>query len=236
VVPLARLLHGASLMVTRATLLAAVAAVTALTVLAPAGVAAQGPGRPPARVAPSLDAVLPLLDKAVVRVRTPSEAQLSGSDASLESARDGVAQANLTGLRLRDDLVVVAIRGAGPLPTSFDVGVFGAWAPAPVLGTDAAQRLVLVRAAPRPGSGPMPALKPATPAVPGFLVRAASAGDRLDVQTVWVDALDAPADLPEGAWVFGIDGSLAGLSASRGGKATIVPAAAVLAAADKLSK
>ena len=199
----------------------------------PAG-AGQGPGRPPARVAPSLDAVLPMLDKAVVRVRTPSETQLASGDATLESARDGIQQANLTGLRLRDDLVVVAVPGTEPMPASFAVGVFGAWAPAPVLGSDAAQRLVLVRAAPRPGSGPMPALKAATPAVPGFLVRAASAGDKLDVKTVWVDALDG-ADVPDGAFVFGTDGSFAGLGASRGGKATILPAAGVLAAANGLT-
>jgi len=198
---------------TRIALLSAMAMAAALAVTASPSVAGQGPGRPPARVAPSLDAVLPLLDKAVVRVR--------------------VGQANLTGLRLRDDLVVVAVPGSGPLPTSFDVGVFGAWAPAPVLGSDAARRLVVVKAAPRPGSGPMPALKAATPALPGFLVRAASAGDKLDVKTVWVDALDG-ADVPDGALVFGTDGSFAGLGASPGGKPTILPAAGVLAAANAL--
>jgi hypothetical protein len=176
--------------------------------------ARQGPGRPPARIAPSLDAVLPMLDKAVVRVRS--------------------GQANLTGLRLRDDLVVVAVPGSAPLPTSLEVGVFGTWAPAPVVGSDAAQRLVLVKAGPRPGSGPVPALKVAAPALPGFLVRASSAGDTLDVQTVWVDALDG-ADVPDGGWVFGTDGSLAGLGASRGGKTTILPAAGVLAAANALA-
>ena len=198
----------------RIPLMSAVAMAAALAVTASPSEAGQGPGRPPARVAPSLDAVLPLLDKAVVRVRTP-----------------GVAQANLTGLRLRDDLVLVAVPGSGPLPTSFDVGVFGTWAPAPVLGSDAARRLVIVKAAPRPGSGPMPALKAATPALPGFLVRAASTGDRLDVKTVWVDALDG-ADVPDGALVFGTDGSFAGLGASQGGKPTVLPAAGVLAAAN----
>jgi hypothetical protein len=216
----------------RTPVVGALAIATALA-SAPA-LARQGPGRPPARVAPSLAAVMPLLDKAIVRVRTPSETQLAGSDATLEAARDGVATADLTGLRVRDDLVVVAVPGSGPMPTSFDVGVFGAWAPAPVLGTDASQRLVLVRAAPRPGSGPMPALEAGTPAVPGFLVRAASSGDRLDVKTVWVDAVDG-ADVADGAFVFGTDARFVGLGASRGGKRTILPAAGVLAAANALA-
>jgi hypothetical protein len=196
----------------------------------PAASASQGPGRPPARVAPSLDAVLPLLDKSVVRVRTPSEAHLAASDASLEAARDGVATGDLTGLRLRDDLVVVPIPGTGALPTSFDAGVFGAWAPAPVVASDQAQRLVVVRVGARPGSGPVPAPKAAPAAVPGFLVRAASAGATLDVKTVWVDALDG-ADVPAGALVFGVDGSFAGLGATRGGRQVILPAAGVVAAA-----
>ena len=206
----------------------------AATIAIASASAGQGPGRAPARVAPSLDAVLPHLDKAVVRVRTPSETQLATADASLEAARDGAASTDLTGLRLRDDLVVVAVPGTGPLPTSFDVGVFGAWAPAPVVGSDTAQRLVVVRAAQRPGAGPTPALKPAVAAVPGFLVRASSAGGTLDVKTVWVDALDG-ADVPEGAFVFGMDGSFAGLAATRNGKRMILPAAGVVAAAMALA-
>jgi hypothetical protein len=209
----------------------------ALTIAAALGlapvVAAQGPGRPPAHVAPSLATVTPILDKTVLRVRTPSEAQLAASDATLEAARDGLASTDLTGLRLRDDLVVVAVPGTGPLPTSFDVGVFGTWVPAPVVGSDAARRLVLVKAGPRPGSAPTPPLKTAPAAVPGFLVRAASKGTILDIQTVWVDALDG-ADVPEGALVFGTDGSFVGVGAVKGGSRTILPAEGIVGAANAL--
>ena len=81
----------------------------------------------------------------------------------------------------------------------------------------------------------MPALKAATAAVPGFLVRAASAGEKLDVQTVWVDALDG-ADVPDGAFVFGTDGSLVGLGSAKDGRRTILPSAGVLAAANALAR
>ena len=206
-----------------------IAGAAALAIAAPA-VHAQGPGNPPKRVAPTLDKVLPVLDRAVVRVRTPSESQLAGSDASLEAARDGVATTELTGLRIAEDLALVTIPGTGALPASFDAGLFGAWMPARVAGSDAAQRVVLVRLAGKRG----PAATLVATALPnaGFVVTAVSVGATLDIKTVWVSA-DSPLAAPAGAIVFDPDGRLLGVVPAGGGSLT--PGQAILDRASALA-
>jgi hypothetical protein len=200
----------------------AIASATACVIAAPA-VHAQGPGNPPKRVAPTLDKVLPVLNRAVVRVRTPSESQLAGSDASIEAARDGVATTELTGLRVAEDLALVTVPGSGALPASFDAGLFGAWMPARVAASDAAQRAVLLKLA---GTRePAPALAAAALPNAGFVVTAVSAGATLDIKTVWVSA-DAPLAAPAGAVVFDPEGRLLGVVPAAGGSLT--PGQAVL--------
>ena len=217
----------------RRLVLAVTAAALTATVVLPSSGAAQGPGQPPKRIAPSLDAVLPKLNNSVVRVRTPSEAQLAGSDASLEAARDGVATTDLTGVRIREDLAVVAIPGSGPMPSSFDVGLFGAWLPAPVVGTDAARRLVLVRTPGKRESAPE--LAPAAATLPGFVVMAAGKGATLDIRTVWL-APDEPVEMPAGAVVFGVDGRFLGLVHEADGRRTLLPAEGLLVHAERMAK
>ncbi len=204
-------------------LLAALAATTAP--------GAQGPGRPPKRIAPSLDAVLPHLNASVVRVRAPSEAQVAKSDASLEAARDGVATIDMTGLRVRDDLALVMVPGTGALPSTYDVGLFGGWLPAPVVASDTGRRLVLLQTSGR--REPAPDLAPVATTAPGFVVTAASVGPTLDIRTVWL-AQGEPVELPAHGVVFAIDGRLVGLAAEVEGRRVIVPATEVLTRAQAL--
>jgi hypothetical protein len=207
-------------------------AMAAVAAIAP-HVAGQGPGQPPKRIAPSLDAVLPKLNNSVVRVRTPSEAQLAGTDASLEAARDGVATTDLTGVRIREDLALVAIPGTGAMPTSFDVGLFGAWLPSPVVAADAERRLVVVRTSGR--REPAPELAPARVKLPGFVVMAASKGATLDIRTVWL-APDEPVDVAAGGAVFGVDGRFYGLVHEKDGRRILLPGEGLLAHAEAMAK
>ena len=167
-------------------------------------VSAHGPGRPPKQVAPKLDAVLPLLNASVVRVRATN---------------------NLTGVRIADDLAVVLIPGNGPMPASFEVGLFGGWMPAQVERSDPAQRLVVLRLAGK--REPAPKLAPADlPPGADFVVTAAGAGATLDIRTVWLEP-DAPLEAPPGAAVFAVDGRFLGL-ATEAGPRRLLPAKAVL--------
>src|SRR5687768_14069519 len=77
---------------------------------------AKDPAKPVKRLTMSLDTVLPLLNAAVVRVRTPSEGQVAAGDTTLEAARDGVATTHLTGIRVGNDLVIVSIPDIDPPP------------------------------------------------------------------------------------------------------------------------
>ena len=112
-----------------------IAALAMAVALAGAPARAQEPAKDPAkRVKPltmSLDKVLPLLNAAVVRVRTPSEGQVAAGDATLEAARDGVATTHLTGIRVSNDLAIVAVPDVDPPPASYDVALFDGWLPAP---------------------------------------------------------------------------------------------------------
>ena len=106
---------------------------------------AQGPRQAGERLTMSLDKVLPLLNTAVVRVRTPSEAQVAAGDATLEAARDGVATTHLTGIRVSNDLAIVSVPDVDPPPASYDVALFDGWLPAPMVATDDARLYALLR-------------------------------------------------------------------------------------------
>jgi hypothetical protein len=172
--------------------------------------AGQGPGRPPKRVAPALDAVLPLLNDAVVRIKAGDTA--------------------LTGIRVKPDVALVTLPGDAPPPAGYEAALYDAWTAAPVVATDAATRTVLVRVpAPR---NPAPALKPATlPPSAGFVIGAASKGQTLDIRTVWVEPGEA-VGVPPGGAVFAVDGGFLGVM---NGKA-LVSGAEILARANRLAK
>jgi hypothetical protein len=176
--------------------------------------AAQGPGQPPKRIAPKLDAVLPLLNASLVRVR----------EAGTEQA--------LTGLRTADDQTLVWVPGTGPLPQQFEVGIFDTWSPATVLAAAPGDRYLLLRTAGH--REPARRLDPALLEVPAFVVAAAGAGKTLDVQTVWVDPRE-PITLAAGAAVFAMDGRLAGLVTEKDGRKALVPGTEVLARAALLA-
>ena len=176
--------------------------------------AAQGPGQPPKRIAPKLDAVLPLLNASLVRVRP----------AGTERA--------LTGLRIADDQTLVWVPGTGPLPQQLETGVFDTWSPATVLAAAPGDRYLLLRTAGHREAARR--LDPALLEAPAFVVAAAGAGKTLDVQTVWVDPAE-PITLAAGAAVFTMDGRLAGLVTERDGRTALVPGTEVLARAGLLA-
>jgi hypothetical protein len=153
---------------------------------APAG--AQEPAKDPAKpvitLKMNLDAVLPLLDTAVVRVRTPSEAQVAGGDATIEAARDGVATTHLIGIRISNDLLIVSVPDVDPPPASYDVALFDGWLPAPVVATDDAHLYALLRISGRREAAPVLA---AAPVAPGWVVAAVSLGQKLDLPRVFLE-------------------------------------------------
>jgi hypothetical protein len=176
--------------------------------------AAQGPGQPPKRIAPRLDAVLPLLNASLVRVRPAGSEQ------------------PLTGLRVTDEQTLVWVPGTGALPERFESGVFDTWSAAPVVATAAADRFVLLAT-----TGHREAARRLEPAMldePAFVVAAAGAGKTLDIETVWVDPRE-PVTLAAGAAVFTMDGRLAGLVTEAGGRRTLVAPTEVLARAALLA-
>lgn len=176
--------------------------------------AAQGPGQPPKRIAPKLDAVLPLLNASLVRVRP------AGTDRAL------------TGLRIADDQTLVWVPESGPLPQQFETGVFDTWSPAVVLAAAPNDGYVLLRTAGHREKARR--LDPAILEAPAFVVAAAGAGKTLDVQTVWVDPRE-PITLAAGAAVFTMDGRLAGLVAEKDGGKALVTGTEVLARAAVLA-
>jgi hypothetical protein len=212
-----------------------IAALAMAVVLPTAATWAQEPARDPAkpvkRLTMSLDAVLPVLNTAVIRVRTPSEAQVAAGDATLEAARDGVAITHLTGIRVSNDLAIVAVPDVEPPPASFDVALFDGWLPAPMVATDDARLYALLRISGR--REPAPTLA-AAPVAPGFVVAAVSVGQTLDIRTMWLEPGEQ-VDLPAGAAVFASDGRFAGLTASVDGGTIIIPGADVLATAKELA-
>jgi hypothetical protein len=173
---------------------------------------AQGPGQPPKRIAPTLDAVLPLLNASLVRVRA------AGTDQAL------------TGLRIADDQALIWVPGTAPVPKAFEAGVFDTWSPATIRSSEG--RFVLLRTSGHPE--PARRLDPRTLAEPAFVVAAAGAGKTLDVQTVWVDPQE-PITLAAGAAVFTMDGGFAGLVMESGDRKAILAGPEVVARAGQLS-
>jgi hypothetical protein len=201
----------------------------------PTPVAAQDAGAQAAdgrvkRLTMSLEKVLPLLNTAVVRVRTPSESQLAAGDKTLEAARDGVKVTHLTGIRVSDDLAIVAVPDVDPAPTSYDVNFYDGWLPAPVVATDESGLYALLQVSGRREVAPKLA---AAPIAPGFVVGAVSVGATLDIRTVWLEPGEK-IDLPPGAAVWAVDGRFAGLTSAVDGGTIIIPGADVLASADEL--
>lgn len=176
------------------------------------GVSAQGPGQPPKRIAPTLDAVLPLLNASLVRVRAT-----------------GTEQA-LTGLRITDDQALVWVPGTAPVPKAFETGIFDTWSPAAIRSTEG--RFVLLRTAGHREAARR--LDPTTLAAPAFVVAAAGAGKTLDVQTVWVDPRE-PITLAAGAAVFTMEGGFAGVVTESDGRKALLAGPEVVARAGQLS-
>jgi hypothetical protein len=197
---------------------------------APAPGAAQGTDGRVTRLKMSLDKVLPLLNTAVVHVRTPSESQLAAGDKTLESARDGVKVTHLTGLRVSDDLAIVSVPDVTPAPTSYDVALYDGWLPAAVVATDETGLYALLQVSGRRDAAPK---IDAAPITPGFVVGAVSVGTTFDIRTVWLEPGDK-IDLPPGAAVWAVDGRFAGLTSAVDGGTIIIPGADVLASADEL--
>ena len=212
-----------------------VAALAMSVALAAAPARAQEPAKDPAKpvkqLTMSLEKVLPLLNAVVVRVRTPSEGQVAAGDATLEASRDGVATKHLTGIRVSNDLAIVAVPSIDPPPASYDVALFDGWLPARMVATDDAHLYALLRLTGQRAAAPKLA---AAPAAPGFVVAAVSVGQTLDIRTVWLEPGEK-VDLPAGAAVFATDGRLAGLTAVVDGRTIIVPGADVLARAEALA-
>ena len=204
-----------------------VAALAMAVALAGAPARAQEPTKDPAkpvkRLTMSLEKVLPLLNASVVRVRTPSEGQVA--------ARDGVATTHLTGLRVSNDLVIVAVPNIDPQPASYDVALFDGWLPARMVATDDAHLYALLQLPGQRAAAPKLA---AAPVAPGFFLAAVSVGQTLDIRTKWLEPGER-VDLPAGAAVFATDGRFAGLTAVVDGGTIIVPGADVLARAEELA-
>ena len=134
---------------------------------------AKDPAKPVIRLTMSFEKILPLLNTAVIRVRTPSEAQLAAGDATLEAARNGVATTHLTGIRISNDLAIVSVPDVDPAPASYDVALFDGWLPAAVVATDDARLYALLRISGQREAAPALA---AAPVAPGFVVAAVSVG------------------------------------------------------------
>jgi hypothetical protein len=207
-------------------------AVTLAGTFAP--VAAQVSAQPAAgrvtRLTMSLEKILPLLNTAVVHVRTPSESQLAAGDKTLEAARDGVKVTHLTGIRVSDDLAIVSVPDVDPAPTSYDVALYDGWLPAPVVATDESGLYALLQVSGRREAAPKITAAPITP---GFVLGAVSVGTTFDMRKAWLEPGDK-IDLPPGAAVWAVDGRFAGLTSAVDGGTIIIPGADVLASAEEL--
>ena len=212
-----------------------IAALAMAVALAAAPARAQEPAKDPAkpviRLTMSLEKVLPLLNTAVIRVRTPSEAQVAAGDATLEAARNGVATTHLTGIRVSNDLAIVSVPDVDPAPASYDVALFDGWLPATVVATDDAHLYALLRISGQREAAPALA---AAPVAPGFVVAAVSVGQKLEIPREWLEPGEK-VNLPAGAAVFAMDGRFAGLTAAVDGGTIIIPGADVLASAEELA-
>ena len=195
----------------------------------PAG--AQDAGSRTTRLTMSLEKVLPLLNTAVVRVRTPSESQPGKADAPPATAKEGAKVTHLTGIRVGDDLAIVSVPDVDPAPASYDVALFDGWLPATIVATDEAHLYALLRISGQREAAP--ALV-AAPVAPGWVVAAVSVGKTLEIPREWLEPGEK-VPLPAGAAVFAMDGRFAGLTAAVDGGTIIIPGADVLASAEELA-
>ena len=161
----------------------------------------------------------------LVRLRTPAGSQ------------DG---RELLGLRFRDDLVIVKTPADGN--GSFDAAVNDRWVAAPVVARDLPRRLAVIRV---PGStAPSLTVADTPPALPGFVAAVGGDGAGPDIRPVWIghlavvplstwpgQVLRIPSTvqgLPDGSFVFSMQGAFVGLSSNAGDEQTLVPARLVL--------
>ena len=214
----------------RQTAVALAAAVVAFLAGSAIPATAQGPEQRTTRLTMSLEKILPLLNTAVVRVRTPGGSQPPAGEKTTGAARDGVKVTNLTGIRVSDDLAIVSVPDVDPTPTSYDVALYDGWLPAPVVATDENGLYALLRVSGR--REPAPKLV-AAPIAPGFVLGAVSVGPELEMPTVWLEPGETIA-LPPGAAVWDVDGRFAGLTSAVDGGTIIIPGADVLASAEEL--
>ena len=199
--------------------LVAALATAASVAVAPHPVQAQETSRQPTRLTMSLEKVLPLLNTAVVRVRIPG------------ASAEGAKVTHLTGIRVTNDLAIVAVPDVDPAPTSYEVALFDGWLPAPVVGTDANHLYALLQVSGRREAAPK---MDAAAVAPGFVVGAVSVGPTMDIKSVWLEPGEK-IDLPPGAAVFAVDGRFAGLTSAVDGGTIIIPGADVLASGEELA-
>ncbi len=209
---------------------AALATAVAVAV-APAPLLAQDTPRQPIRLTMSLEKVLPLLNTAVVRVRTPGGSPPATTEKTPAAAGDAVKVTHLTGIRVSDDLAIVTVPDVDPVPTSYDVDLYNDWVPAPVVATDESGLYALLRVSGRRESAPKLVAAPITP---GWVVGAVSVGPELDIPKAWLEPGEKIL-LPPGAAVWSVDGRFAGLTSAVDGGTIIIPGAEVLASAEELA-
>ncbi|MET0271596.1 MAG: hypothetical protein ABW360_01255 [Phenylobacterium sp.] len=203
---------------------------------APTPAHAQDAPKPLTRIPMSLEKVLPLLNTAVVKVRTPSGSHPGKADAppagakNAAAGKDGAKVTHLTGIRVGEDLAIVSVPDVDPAPTSYDVALYDGWLAASVVATDESGLYALLRISGRPEAAPKLAAAPITP---GFVVGAVCVGTTLDIRTVWLEPGEK-IDLPPGAAVWAVDGRFAGLTSAVDGGTIIIPGADVLASAEEL--
>jgi hypothetical protein len=212
------------------TVAALAAAIVAILAGSHAPASAQDTNQRTTRLTMSLDKILPLLNTAVVRVRTPGESQPGAGETTTGAARDGLKVTHLTGIRVSDDLAIVSVPDVDPAPTSYDVALYDGWLPAPVVATDESGLYALLRVSGRRDAAPKLA---AAPVAPGFGVGAVSVGPKLDIRKPWLEPGET-IDLPPGAAVWAVDGRFAGLTSAVDGGTIILPGADVLAHAEEL--
>jgi hypothetical protein len=148
--------------------------------------------------------------------------------------------ARLLALRMRDDLAIALLPAVLPrAPAATDR----------VLGLDTASGLAVVHIAAGPAAPASVPWAPRRPERPRFLMVTETPAERLALRPVFVTALEpiesvvwsdliwvvpGPSTLQPGSFVFTTAGEFAGMVVEHGGRRAIVPAAIVLAAAERL--
>ena len=187
----------------------------------------------------------------IARTVAQLEPRLQPSIASVDVERssrnnpDGPARVSVSALRFRDDLLLAWIDGsaADDITAPAVVG-------ATEVSRDPASNLVVFRIA----GDPAPSLStwsPRRPAYPRFLIAATASRSGMTLRPVYVGALHeagspiwlgsvwtlpAPVDATPGAFLFTVDGALAGLVADHEGRPALVPGETLIALADRIAR